>query len=134
MYVLQAGQDFWDDRREEVVEAAEEEIDAALQALVAALTARWGEPEPYADGEGPASEPMNELCRLSGEMLAWRRWVAGRWVGLAVGQADREFPIVLLAAVGRGADSLNFTGGTVRLGRRAPCQGRAEAFSCGETE
>ncbi|MFF5212936.1 hypothetical protein [Streptosporangium sp. NPDC000396] len=105
VYVLQASQDFWDDRGEEIVEAAEQEIDATLQVLVTALTTRWGAPEtidlwPYLESEGPAPEPMITLCQLSGEMLVWRRPEAGRWVALAVGQADREFPIVLLAAVG----------------------------------
>ncbi|MEV4177265.1 hypothetical protein [Nonomuraea sp. NPDC049709] len=103
--VLQASQDFWDDRGEETVEAAEQEIDTAFQKLVAALTARWGSPEtvdlePYLWTEDPAPEPINELCQISGQMLVWRRPDAGRWVALAIGQADREFPIELLAAVG----------------------------------
>lgn len=103
--VLQASRDFWDDRGEETVEVAQEEIDAALRALVTALTARWGGPEtidlePYLWGEDPAPEPLSRLCLLSGEMLAWRMPAAGRWVGLAVGQGDPEFPIELLAAVG----------------------------------
>ncbi|MEV0197751.1 hypothetical protein [Nonomuraea sp. NPDC050691] len=103
--VLKASRDFWDDRSEDVVEAAEEEIDAALHAVSTALTARWGEPEvidlwPFLESENPAPEPMSELCQLSGRMLAWRRPDAGRWVALAVGQADPEFPIQLLAAVG----------------------------------
>ncbi|GAT70294.1 hypothetical protein PS9374_05976 [Planomonospora sphaerica] len=103
--VLQASQDFWDDRVEETVEAAEEEIDTAYRELVAALTARWGSPEtvdlePYLWAEDPTPEPIDELCQLSGQMLVWRRPEAGRWVALAIGQADREFPIELLAAVG----------------------------------
>ncbi|WP_218105962.1 hypothetical protein [Micromonospora citrea] len=52
VYVLQASRSFWDDRSEEIVEAAQAEIDTAFQALATALTARWGEPqtvdlEPY---------------------------------------------------------------------------------------
>lgn len=35
-----------------------------------------------------------------GSMQMWRRTGAGRWVGVAFGQADREFPMVLYAAVG----------------------------------
>ncbi|TDD14588.1 hypothetical protein [Nonomuraea diastatica] len=104
MCVLKAGQDFWDDRSEDVVAAAEEEIAAAFEALVTALTSRWGRHEvvdlwPYLESEIPVPEPMNELCQLSGAMFVWRPG-AGRWVALAVGQADPEFPIVLLAAVG----------------------------------
>jgi hypothetical protein len=121
--VLQASQDFWDDRGEDVVEAAEEEIDAAFQALVAALTERWGEPEPidlspYLErglvqrpvidrlghrtppAPDPVPEPINQLCMLSSTMLLWRRPESGRWVALTVAQADPEFPIQLLAAVG----------------------------------
>ena len=104
VYALHATQDFWDDRSEEIVEAAEKEVDAILRALVAALTTRWGTPEaidlvPYLWAEDPAPEPMNQLSGLSSEMLVWQRPDAGRWVGLAVGQQDAEFPIEVLAAV-----------------------------------
>ncbi|MGW6500123.1 hypothetical protein [Nonomuraea angiospora] len=104
MCVLKASRDFWDDRSEDVVEAAEEEIAAAFEALATALTSRWGGPEvvdlrPYLENEIPAPEPIGELCQLSGEMFVWHPG-AGRWVALAVGQADSEFPILLLAAVG----------------------------------
>ncbi|MER7498637.1 hypothetical protein AB0L05_00405 [Nonomuraea pusilla] len=102
---LAAGHDFWDDRGEEIVEAAQEEIDAALQELVTALTTRWGDPGvidlwPYWESEGTAPAPLDELCQLSGTMLVWWPPDAGRWVALTVGQADPEFPILLLAAVG----------------------------------
>ncbi|MEV5711458.1 hypothetical protein [Actinoallomurus sp. NPDC052274] len=106
--VLRASQDFWEDRSEEIVEAAEREIDAAFQALVTALTARWGGPEaidlePYLWSEDPVPEPISGLCQLSGEMLVWRQPEATRWVALTVGQGDPEFPIELLAAVGEAA-------------------------------
>ncbi|MBG0568632.1 hypothetical protein [Actinoplanes aureus] len=102
--VLQASRDFWDDPSTEVVEAAEQEIDVAFQSLVSALTSRWGKPEPvdldpYLWTEEPAPQPMLQLSSLSGLMLIWRQ-PSGRWVALAVGQADREFPVMLLAAVG----------------------------------
>ncbi|GAA4583483.1 hypothetical protein GCM10023194_20920 [Planotetraspora phitsanulokensis] len=102
--VLQASQDFWNDRSEEIVETAQAEIDATLQSLVDALTVRWGGPEaidlgPYPWSEGPTPEPMNQLCQLSGEMLIWRHLEVGRWVALAVGQSDPELPIELLVAV-----------------------------------
>ncbi|MDA2813832.1 hypothetical protein O4J56_24515 [Nocardiopsis sp. RSe5-2] len=123
VHVLRASEDFWEDRGEEVVEAAEKEIDTAFQALVEALTTRWGEPErvdltpylhrepverPFIDpfglrtprAEGPVPEPISELCMLASTMLLWRPPESGRWVCLAVGQNDREFPIELLAAVG----------------------------------
>ncbi|GAB2506079.1 hypothetical protein [Nocardiopsis aegyptia] len=123
VHVLRASQDFWDDADEETVEAAEEEIDAALRGLVETLTARWGAPEPIdltpylhsaldeqplvdplglreAREQDPVPEPIGRLCMLSSTMLLWRRPDAGRWVSLTVGQQDREFPIELLAAVG----------------------------------
>lgn len=84
------------------------------------LTTRWGEPErvdltPYLlrepverppfglrmpRAEDPVPEPISELCMLTSTMLLWRPPESGRWVSLAVGQNDREFPIELLAAVG----------------------------------
>lgn len=109
LYVLQASRDFWEDRGEEVVEAAQEEIDAAHRALTEELTGHWGKPEtvdlwpwlPSVLHEAEAvPEPIGTLCELSGEMQVWRRPETGRWVALAVGQADPEFPIELLAAVG----------------------------------
>ncbi|SCL69743.1 hypothetical protein GA0070608_4116 [Micromonospora peucetia] len=112
MYVLQASRDFWDDRSEEIIEAAQAEIGTAFKALATALTARWGEPqtinlESYLWSEDQASEPINQLCQLSGEMYVWRPPGASRWVALAVGQGDPELPIELLSAVGEpihGAD------------------------------
>ncbi|GAA3713269.1 hypothetical protein GCM10022224_093520 [Nonomuraea antimicrobica] len=106
VYVLKASQEFWDGRGEEVVEAAEEEIAAAYEALATVLTERWGRPEavdlwPWLESEAPAPEPMDQLCQLSDRMVVWRPGGAdGRWVALVVGQADPEFPIQLLAAVG----------------------------------
>ncbi|MET7333837.1 hypothetical protein [Nonomuraea sp. NPDC005650] len=104
MCYLQASRDFWDDRSEDVVEAAEEEIAAAFESLASALTSRWGRPEKvdlvsYLEGEIEEVEPMGSVCQLTDRMFVWHPG-QGRWVALAVGQPDREFPIVLLAAVG----------------------------------
>ncbi|MEV4759249.1 hypothetical protein AB0J86_29705 [Micromonospora sp. NPDC049559] len=101
--VLAASRDFWDDRGTEVVEEAQAAVDAAFGAVAAALSARWGDPEtvdlaPYLWGADPAPEPMGWLCQLGGAMDVWRP-PGVRWVALAVGQADPEFPIELLAAV-----------------------------------
>lgn len=118
--ILRASQDFWDDRSPELVEPAEQEIEAEFSAVATALTERWGEPDtvdlwPYLDLGGPAPEPMGQLCNLAGSMQVWRlppgeregggdgEPQGGRWLGLAVGQADPEFPIWLLAAVGETA-------------------------------
>ncbi|MGC5332237.1 hypothetical protein [Micromonospora sp. DT62] len=83
VYVPQASRSFWDDRSEEIVEAAQAEIDTAFQALATVL-----------------AEPMNQLCQLSGQMCVWRSLGAGRWVALAVGQGDPELPLELLLTVG----------------------------------
>lgn len=111
LLILRASEDFWDARAEEVVEPAEEEIEAEFSAVATALTERWGEPEtidlwPWLAAEdssetaAPAPEPLGQLCNLAGSMQVWRIPGTGRWLGLTVGQADPEFPIWLLAAVG----------------------------------
>ncbi|WP_089328613.1 hypothetical protein [Actinomadura meyerae] len=100
--VLCASQDFWEDRSEEIVEAAEAEIEAARQGLTEVLTARWGNPEPFdlwPLEEDPAPEPIDQLSMLSTRMHLWRHATPDRWVALLVGQQDAEFPIELLAAV-----------------------------------
>ncbi|HEY8480559.1 MAG TPA: hypothetical protein VIL71_12070 [Spirillospora sp.] len=110
--VLEASQDFWESRDVEVVEAAEAQIEAALQALVEVFTARWGMPSrvdlgPYLWSEDPAPEPMLQLSALSLEMLVWWPPETGRWVALSVGQADPEFPIELRAAVADASITVN---------------------------
>ena len=111
LLILRASQDFWDDRSPEFIEPAEQEIEAEFSVLASALSERWGEPEtvdlwPYLEGgEGSDAppEPMGQLCNLAGSMQVWRVPGSTRWTGLAVGQADPEFPIWLLAAVGEKA-------------------------------
>ncbi|MFC9943017.1 hypothetical protein [Streptomyces pratensis] len=108
LLILRASRDFWDDRSAEVVEPAEQEIEDGFSAVATALSERWGEPEtvdlwPYLErdeGADMAPEPMGQLCNLAGSMQVWRVPGGTRWLGLAVGQADPEFPIWLLAAVG----------------------------------
>ncbi|MFI0714863.1 hypothetical protein ACH4SK_30400 [Streptomyces inhibens] len=104
---LRVSQEFWDADLTEVAEA-EEEFDAELTALVQALSLRWGEPgildlaphlERMARGI-PVRPPLDTLCGYVPRMHGWR--VAGRWVGVGVGQGDRELPFQLLVAVGEG--------------------------------
>ncbi|MEU5256339.1 hypothetical protein [Streptomyces longwoodensis] len=107
--ILRASQEFWDDDDGEAACEAEAELRACLDALIAALTARWGEPLvvdllPHlrAGLEGKAvSEPINRLSQLAGSMQAWPHRGPGRWLGLAIGQGDKELPLELLAAVGQ---------------------------------
>ncbi|GAA3033773.1 hypothetical protein GCM10010519_69790 [Streptomyces lactacystinicus] len=108
--VLGESRDFWEDRSEEIVEAAERELEADLHALTAVLADRWGDPAtvelwPYLgfddpDPESAAPEPLGFLCNVAGTMRVWWLPSGGRWLALAVGQADPEFPFELLAAVG----------------------------------
>ncbi|MDX3537072.1 hypothetical protein PV721_22385 [Streptomyces sp. MB09-01] len=108
--VLRESRDFWNDRSEEVVEAVERELEADLAALAKRLTSRWGCPEtvdlwPYLGFDGPdrqqpAPEPLVFLCNVAGSMQVWRLPDSDRWLALAIGQADPDFPLQLLAAVG----------------------------------
>ncbi|WP_327177022.1 hypothetical protein OG599_18200 [Streptomyces sp. NBC_01335] len=111
LLILRASEDFWDGREEEAVEPAEEEIEAEFSAVATTLTDRWGEPEtidlwPWLAGDdesemaSAAPEPLGQLCNLAGSMQVWHIPDTTRWLGLTVGQADPEFPIWLLAAVG----------------------------------
>ncbi|MER0484551.1 hypothetical protein ABR737_40545 [Streptomyces sp. Edi2] len=104
---LRVSQEFWDADLAEVAEAAEE-FEAELTALVQALSLRWGEPESFdlADhlersARGlPVPPPLDTLCGYVPRMHGWR--VQGRWIGVGVGQGDRELPFQLLVAVGEG--------------------------------
>ncbi|MEV6582730.1 hypothetical protein AB0M92_31730 [Streptomyces sp. NPDC051582] len=108
--LLRESQDFWDDRGEELIEAAERELEADLAALAGTLTSRWGHPEtvdlePYLGFDDPAPahaapEPLPFLCSVAGRMRVWRLPGSDRWLALTIGQADPEFPLQLIAAVG----------------------------------
>lgn len=102
---LRVSEDFWDADLTRVEEALEE-FEAELSVLVQALTLRWGAPEVLdltdhlerqAMGE-PVPPPLDALCGYVPELHIWR--VGGRWVGLGVGQGDRELPFQLLVAIG----------------------------------
>ncbi|TJZ59266.1 hypothetical protein FCH28_04020 [Streptomyces piniterrae] len=102
---LRVSGDFWDADLTEVA-AALDEFEAELTALVQALSLRWGPPgildlgahlERSAMGI-PVRPPLDSLCGYVPQMYGWR--VAGRWVGVGVGQGDRELPFQLLVAVG----------------------------------
>ncbi|MEV4191212.1 hypothetical protein [Streptomyces toxytricini] len=112
--VLRESRDFWDAPDVEAVTVAEEELEADLAALVALLAARWGRPavvdlwpclglDDFDQPGVEAPEPLGSLCNLAGSLHAWRLPSTGRWLGLTIGQADREFPLQLLAAVGEAA-------------------------------
>ncbi|MGP3998912.1 hypothetical protein [Streptomyces sp. 8N706] len=104
---LRLSEDFWEDdgtRRREVME----QFEAECQALVMLLTRRWGAPEVLdltghlersMEGE-PVAEPLLSLCGYVVEIHAWR--IDGRWIGIGVGQQDKELPFQLVVAVGEG--------------------------------
>ncbi|GAA2340256.1 hypothetical protein [Streptomyces cuspidosporus] len=102
---LLVSEDFWDADLERLMEV-EEEFEAELEALVQVLSLRWGEPEVLdlvdhlerqAMGE-PVPEPLASLCGYVGRVYGWR--TGGRWIGLGIGQGDRELPLQLVAAIG----------------------------------
>lgn len=109
--VLRESRDFWDVPGPETITAAEEELEADLTSLVTVLAGRLGSPTvvdlwpylgldnpDYPDIEAPP-EPLNSLCMLSVSMQMWQV-STDRWLGLTIGQVDRELPFELLAAVG----------------------------------
>ncbi|MFD8288169.1 hypothetical protein ACFV2B_08040 [Streptomyces lavendulae] len=120
LVVLVESQDFWEDRATELVEEAAEGVEADRAALAELLTLRWGAPvviglDPFqgSDGSGAGTdaefdfgfdaeepEPIGFLSGVTSEVWVWRPDGSGRWVGLAVGQADAEWPLQLLAASG----------------------------------
>jgi hypothetical protein len=108
--VLRESRDFWEDRSTEIVEAAERELESDLTALTVILSGRWGAPEeidlrPYlglddTGSEAKDSEPLGFLCGVAGSVQVWRMPHSQRWIGLAIGQTDPEWPLQLLAAIG----------------------------------
>ncbi|MFE3517725.1 hypothetical protein [Streptomyces sp. NPDC059166] len=112
LLILRAGPDYWDGRSPETVEPAEQEIEDGFSFLATELSGRWGEPRtvdlwPWLEQDEESGavvpEPMAQLCNLAGSMQVWHLPGGARWIGLAVGQADPEWPIWLLAAVGEEA-------------------------------
>jgi hypothetical protein len=85
--------------------AARRAFQAELDSLATLLTARWGSSStvslaPYLEADGPVAEPFETLRNLAGSVHVWRPPGSGRWLGLALGQADWRLPLELLAAVG----------------------------------
>ncbi|SEN11424.1 hypothetical protein [Actinacidiphila rubida] len=100
--VLRQSRDFWEARDPETLTEAQEELETELSALAALLTVRWGSPAvvdlrpflglddaDYPDVEAPP-EPLNSLCMQAVSMQVWHVPSTERWLGLTVGQADRE--------------------------------------------
>ncbi|MFJ9871166.1 hypothetical protein [Streptomyces sp. NPDC101165] len=112
---LQVSRDFWDEDDGQAWAKAEAELQACLNDLAARLTTRWGHAfvvdlGPYlsASCEGePVPEPLDYLSQQVVSMQVWPLPDSGRWLALALGQADKELPLILFAAVGR-ASALDF--------------------------
>ncbi|WP_033824363.1 hypothetical protein [Kitasatospora sp. MBT63] len=116
---LQVSRDFWDDDDGQAWVEAEAELRACLDDLSAHLTARWGnasvvELGPYlsAGCEGEqVPEPLGYLSQQAVSMQVWPLPDSARWLALAIGQADKELPLILFAAVGQAsALGLNASG------------------------
>ncbi|MER7694981.1 hypothetical protein [Streptomyces sp. NPDC097610] len=104
---LQVSRDFWDDDDGQAWVEAEADLQACLDDLAARLTARWGNAfvvdlGPYlsAGCEGvPVPEPFDYLSQQVVSMQVWPLPDSGRWLALAIGQADKELPLILFATV-----------------------------------
>ncbi|MFI1524601.1 hypothetical protein [Kitasatospora cineracea] len=46
-------------------------------------------------------EPLDYISQQAVSMQVWPLPDSGRWLALAIGQADKELPLILFAAVGR---------------------------------
>ncbi|MFH9353140.1 hypothetical protein [Kitasatospora sp. NPDC017646] len=116
---LRVSRDFWDDDDGQAWVTAEAELQACLEDLSARLTARWGNasvvdlgPCLSAGCEGePVPEPLDYPSQQAVSMQVWPLPDSGRWLALAIGQADKELPLILFAVVGRAsALDLNTSG------------------------
>ncbi|WP_327710536.1 hypothetical protein OG912_19980 [Streptomyces sp. NBC_00464] len=106
---LQVSRDFWDDDDGQAWVEAEAELQACLDDLSVRLTTRWGNAfvvdlAPYlsaaCEGE-PVPEPLDYLSQQAVTMQVWPLPDGDRWLALALGQADKELPLILFAAVGQ---------------------------------
>ncbi|MGW4391805.1 hypothetical protein [Streptomyces sp. NPDC004685] len=106
---LQVSRDFWDDDDGQAWVEAEADLRTCLDDLAARLTARWGSAYvvdlgPYlsAGCEGElVPEPLDYLSQQVVTMQVWPLPDSGRWLALAIGQADKELPLILFTAVGQ---------------------------------
>ncbi|WP_405455368.1 hypothetical protein OG786_01270 [Streptomyces sp. NBC_00101] len=109
---LRTSQDF-PDHDGQTWDRAHADLEACLDDLTLTLSARWDDPlsvDLWAwltaglNGEldDDIPEPLEYLTQHATSMLAWPLPDGTRWLGLALGQADRELPLVLYAAVGTG--------------------------------
>lgn len=106
---LRMSQDFWDDAYHKAWHEADADMRTYLDALVEALTSRWGAPlvvdvsSYLTAGYGGLTvpEPIDRLSQMACEMQAWAVPGTGRWLGLTIGQHDTELPLELVAAVAR---------------------------------
>ncbi|MFD5122677.1 hypothetical protein [Streptomyces sp. NPDC058385] len=110
---LQVSRDFWDDDNGQAWVEAEADLRTCLDDLAARLTARWG--SAYVVDLGPylstgcegelVPEPLDYLSQQVVTMQVWPLPDSGRWLALAIGQADKELPLILsvtLAEIGMG--------------------------------
>lgn len=106
---LETSRDFWEDSERDQIEVVWDAYEDKAAVLAGALDGRHGDHRvvtlgPYLD-HGWAGEDVPEpLDILSNFVVGIRVWtVADRWLGVGVGQHDKELPVQLVAAVGLGA-------------------------------
>ncbi|MGW2377698.1 MULTISPECIES: hypothetical protein [Kitasatospora] len=109
---LSVSRDFFDDAEGQAVERELDAAGARLDALARVFTARWGRAQAVdlfsylrasfdadQDGGHPVPEPVALLCQKAVTLQVWTLPGGGRWIGLGVGQEDRELPVVLYAVL-----------------------------------
>ncbi|MFD5462934.1 hypothetical protein ACFWIQ_08900 [Kitasatospora sp. NPDC127059] len=111
---LSVSREFWDDPDAMACDREHDLAQGALEALAEVFTARWGRPyevdlfsylrasfDAQDAGYRPA-EPVGLLCQQAVTLHVWPLPGAERWLGLCVGQGDKELPVVLSAALADG--------------------------------
>ncbi|MGH3432152.1 MAG: hypothetical protein ACRDQB_04880 [Thermocrispum sp.] len=109
VHELQVSRDFWDDDDGQARVEAEAGLQACPDDLAADLTTRWGNASvvdlgPYLSagcGGEPVPGPLDHLSQQAVSMQVWSLPGSGRWLALAIGQADKEMPFILSAAAGQ---------------------------------
>jgi hypothetical protein len=108
MVDLQVSRDFWEDSERDRIEVVWDQYEEKAQRLAGVLDERHGahrvvEMAPYfergMEGED-VPEPFDNLSNFVVRLHVWT--LADRWLGIGVGQHDKELPIQLVAVTGAG--------------------------------
>ncbi|MFJ9776725.1 hypothetical protein ACIRVF_36755 [Kitasatospora sp. NPDC101157] len=139
LYVSRAffdGEDGDDDEDGQACDREHHLAQARLDALAREFTTRWGSPQAVdlfsylrasSDRDHQAPEPVALLCQQAVTLHVWPLPGGRRWIGLSVGQADKELPVVLHTTLAEGPAPAP----TVPCGK--PQDDRADGLMAGPT-